>query len=47
MAETSERGIQVMCFSMIHVKTESCANEAGPALKDHFLAKREGTLDEN
>lgn len=47
MAEISEIGIQVTHFSMIHVKTDSCTDEAGPALKHHFLAKREDTFDEN
>lgn len=47
MAEISEIGIRAMHFSMIHVKTESCTNEAGPALKHHFLAKGEDTVDEN
>lgn len=47
MAEISETGIQVMHFSMIHVKTDSSIDETGPALNHHFPAKREDTLDEN
>lgn len=34
-------------FGVIHVKTESCTVQVGPALKQYFLAKREDTSDEN
>lgn len=48
MAEIFEIGIEVThFFCVIHVKTESCTVQAGPALKQHFLAKREATFAEN